>query len=57
MQFVEQRAVALGLSAARLYAHEAMTEKLGFYTTLDDGETERRVEDGYAGVLLQKPIG
>jgi GNAT superfamily N-acetyltransferase len=54
MEFAEQRARALGLRRLRLYTNEVMVENLAFYARLGYAETDRRTEDGYHRVFMEK---
>ena len=56
MNFVERSAREAGLSLIRLYTNELMIENLRFYQRLSFVEIERREEDGYRRVFLQKVL-
>lgn len=57
MDFAEQHARRLGLHRVRLYTNEAMTENLAIYTHLGYREIDRRVDDGYRRVFMEKLLG
>lgn len=56
MAFAEGFARARGLSAVRLYTHVLMTENVELYRRLGFRVTERRQEDGYDRVYMEKRI-
>ncbi len=56
MEYAEQRARDANRDAIRLYTHERMSENLTFYRNRGFVEIERRTEDGYARVYLQKRL-
>ena len=56
MAFAERQAVAAGLSLLTLYTHETMVENIAFYTRLGYRETERRTDDGFRRVFMEKRL-
>lgn len=56
MAFAETHAGGLGLRALRLYTNEAMHETIPFYEGLGFAVSERRLEDGYRRIYLEKPL-
>jgi ribosomal protein S18 acetylase RimI-like enzyme len=56
MAFAEQEAARRKLSRMALVTHEAMTENQAIYARLGYVETERRSEDGYRRIYMQKPL-
>jgi len=54
MEFAEQRAMTLGLRRLHLYTHEVMVENLAIYARLGYRETDRRTQDGYHRVFMEK---
>ncbi len=54
MTFAEQEASARHSKRLCLYTNEAMWENLAFYGNLGFREVERRVENGYRRVFMQK---
>ncbi len=56
MEFAEQQARAAGLPRLTLYTHEVMTENLAIYHHLGYREVERRAEDGYRRVFMEKVL-
>jgi ribosomal protein S18 acetylase RimI-like enzyme len=56
MEFAEQEASRRGLKRMALVTHEAMTENQAIYARLGYVETERRVEDGYRRIYMEKPL-
>lgn len=56
MAFAEQEAARRGLSRMALVTHEAMTENQAIYARLGYVEIERRSEDGYRRIYLEKPL-
>jgi GNAT superfamily N-acetyltransferase len=56
MEFAEQEAARRGLRRMALVTHEAMTENQAIYARLGYVEIERRVEDGYRRVYMEKPL-
>jgi ribosomal protein S18 acetylase RimI-like enzyme len=56
MGFAEQEAAHRGLSRMALVTHEVMTENQAIYSHLGYAEVERRVEDGYRRVYMEKNL-
>jgi N-acetylglutamate synthase-like GNAT family acetyltransferase len=56
MEFAEQRAAESKLRRLTLYTNEVMTENLAIYARLGYREVERRSEDGYRRVFMDKPL-
>ncbi len=56
MSFAEQEAARRGLTRLSLYTHEVMTENLAIYAHLGYVEVERRSEDGYHRVFMEKHL-
>jgi GNAT superfamily N-acetyltransferase len=56
MEFAEQEAARHGLSRMALVTHEVMTENQAIYARLGYVEIERRTEDGYRRIYLEKPL-
>jgi ribosomal protein S18 acetylase RimI-like enzyme len=56
MDFAEQEAARLGLTRMTLYTHEVMTENQAIYARLGYTEAERRAEDGYRRIYMQKRL-
>jgi GNAT superfamily N-acetyltransferase len=56
MSFAEQEAARCGLTRMALVTHEAMTENLAMYTQLGYAEVDRRAEDGYRRIYMEKPL-
>ena len=56
MEFAEQEAARRGLSRMALVTHETMTENQAIYARLGYTEIERRSEDGYRRVYMEKPL-
>jgi GNAT superfamily N-acetyltransferase len=56
IEFAEQHARNLGLTAVELYTNEAMVENLRLYPRLDYVETGRRVEGGFRRVYFRKSL-
>lgn len=54
MEFAEQQAAERRLHRMALVTHEAMTENQAIYAHLGYVEVERRAEDGYRRIYLQK---
>jgi N-acetylglutamate synthase-like GNAT family acetyltransferase len=54
MDFAEEHARRLGLDRLRLYTNELMTENIALYEHLGFHELERRTEEGYRRVLMEK---
>ena len=56
MAFAEQEASKKQAERLCLYTNEAMRENIVFYENLGFREVERRVEDGYRRVFMQKAL-
>jgi ribosomal protein S18 acetylase RimI-like enzyme len=56
MEFAEREAARRGLSRMALITHEAMTENQAIYARLGYVEIERRSEDGYRRIYMEKPL-
>jgi len=56
MEFAEQEAARRGLTRMALVTHEAMTENQAIYARLGYVEIERRAEDGYRRIYMEKPL-
>jgi len=56
MEFAEQEAARRGLNRMALVTHEAMTENQAIYARLGYTEIERRTEDGYRRIYMEKPL-
>jgi ribosomal protein S18 acetylase RimI-like enzyme len=56
MEFAEQEAGRRSLNRMALVTHEAMTENQAIYARLGYIEVERRAEDGYRRIYLEKPL-
>ena len=56
MEFAEREATRRGLSRMALVTHEVMTENQAIYARLGYVEIERREEDGYRRVYMEKPL-
>ena len=56
MEFAEQEAARRRLNRMALVTHEAMTENQAIYARLGYVEIERRAEDGYRRIYLEKPL-
>ncbi len=56
MSFAEQEAARRGLTRTTLYTHEVMTENQALYTRLGYAEVERRAEDGYRRIYMEKRL-
>jgi GNAT superfamily N-acetyltransferase len=54
MEFAERQAKAMGLRRLHLYTHEIMVENLAIYARLGYRETDRRTQDGYDRVFMEK---
>jgi ribosomal protein S18 acetylase RimI-like enzyme len=57
MEFAEQEAARRRLSRMALVTHEAMAENQAIYARLGYVETERRAEDGYRRIYMEKALG
>lgn len=56
MSFAEQEAARRGLTRTTLYTHEVMTENQAIYARLGYAEVERRSEDGYRRIYMEKRL-
>jgi ribosomal protein S18 acetylase RimI-like enzyme len=56
MRFAEQRAARRNLGRLTLYTHEVMTESQAVYAHLGYREVDRRTEDGYRRIYMQKVL-
>jgi ribosomal protein S18 acetylase RimI-like enzyme len=56
MAFAEQEAARLGLGRMALVTHEVMTENQAIYARLGYIEVERRAEDGFRRIHLEKRL-
>ena len=56
MEFAEQEAACRRLNRMALVTHEAMTENQAIYARLGYVEIERRAEDGYRRIYMEKPL-
>ena len=54
MDFAEQEAIRLQLPRLVLYTNEAMVENLAIYAHIGYVEVERRTEDGFQRVFMEK---
>ncbi len=54
MRFAEQQAAQRNLRRLVLYTHEVMTENQAIYAHLGYREVDRRTENGYRRIYLQK---
>jgi N-acetylglutamate synthase-like GNAT family acetyltransferase len=54
MDFAEAHARRLGLDRLQLFTNELMTESVAIYEHLGFHELERRTEDGYRRVFMEK---
>jgi GNAT superfamily N-acetyltransferase len=54
MQFAEQQAAGQDITRLTLYTHEVMTENHAIYAHLGYREIERRTEDGYRRIYMEK---
>jgi N-acetylglutamate synthase-like GNAT family acetyltransferase len=54
MDFAETDARRLGLDRLRLYTNELMTENIAFYEHLGFHELDRRTDEGYRRVFMEK---
>lgn len=54
MRFAEQQAAQRHLRRLTLYTHEVMTENQAIYTHLGYHEVDRRAENGYRRIYMQK---
>jgi ribosomal protein S18 acetylase RimI-like enzyme len=56
MDFAERQATTAGLGLLTLYTHETMVENIAFYTRLGYRETDRRTDDGFRRVFMEKSL-
>jgi GNAT superfamily N-acetyltransferase len=56
MEFAEEQARQRGIRRLALYTNEVMTENQAIYAHLGYRATERRVEDGYRRVYMEKML-
>jgi GNAT superfamily N-acetyltransferase len=56
MSFAEREAARLGLTRMALYTHEVMTENQAIYARLGYTEVDRRAEDGYRRIYMEKRL-
>ena len=56
MTFAEQEAIRRGLTRMTLFTHEVMTENQAIYARLGYTETERRAENGYRRIYMEKQL-
>ena len=56
MEFAEQEAARSGFTRMALVTHEAMTENQAIYGRLGYTEVDRRAEDGYRRIYMEKPL-
>jgi ribosomal protein S18 acetylase RimI-like enzyme len=56
MSFAEQEAARRGFTRMALVTHEVMTENQALYARLGYTEVERRAEDGYRRIYMEKPL-
>ena len=56
MSFAEQEAARRGLTRLTLVTHEVMTENQAIYARLGYAEVERRAEDGYRRIYMEKHL-
>ena len=56
MEFAEREAARRKLSRMALVTHEVMTENQAIYARLGYAEIERRSEDGYRRIYMEKPL-
>jgi ribosomal protein S18 acetylase RimI-like enzyme len=56
LTFAEQHARALGKEKLQLYTNEKMVENVAIYTRLGYLETDRRTEDGYSRIFMEKAL-
>jgi ribosomal protein S18 acetylase RimI-like enzyme len=56
MSFAEQEATRLGFTRMALVTHEVMTENQAIYARLGYTEVERRAEDGYRRIYMEKRL-
>jgi GNAT superfamily N-acetyltransferase len=56
MSFAEQEAARRGFTKMALYTHEVMTENQAIYAHLGYTEVERRAENGYRRIYMEKSL-
>jgi ribosomal protein S18 acetylase RimI-like enzyme len=56
MEFAEREAARQGLNRMALVTHEVMTENQAIYARLGYTEVERRAEDGYRRIYMEKTL-
>jgi ribosomal protein S18 acetylase RimI-like enzyme len=56
MGFAEQEAARRGFTRMALVTHEAMTESRAIYGRLGYTEVDRRADDGYRRIYMEKPL-
>jgi GNAT superfamily N-acetyltransferase len=56
MEFAEEQARQRGIRRLALYTNEVMTENQAIYAHLGYRATDRRVEDGYRRVYMEKTL-
>jgi GNAT superfamily N-acetyltransferase len=56
MSFAEEEAARRGLTRMALVTHEVMTENQAIYARLGYTEVERRAEDGYRRIYMEKRL-
>ena len=56
MSFAEDEATRRGLARLALVTHEVMTENQAIYARLGYTEVDRRVEDGYRRIYMEKDL-
>lgn len=56
MDFAESVAITQGLHRLALYTNEAMTENILIYGHLGFAEVDRRTEDGYRRIYMEKRL-
>jgi GNAT superfamily N-acetyltransferase len=56
MGFAEQEAARRGITRLTLYTHEVMTENVAIYGHLGYVEVERRAENGYRRIFMEKHL-
>lgn len=56
MALAEEEARRLGLTTVTLYTHERMTENIELYKRLGYTESERKTEQGYQRIYMQKSV-
>ncbi len=57
MEFAEAEAARRGLSRMALVTHEVMTENQAIYARLGYVEVDRRAQDGYRRIFMEKQLG